>query len=199
MRISPLQSWHHPRYLFGPHQKYVRTYLRQVHHGCCVVAWRGTDEIKDDSNIIKTTEENKNEIKSGTITQENDYINITENGGIKKRILKEGKGAFPKDGNEVIIDYIGKFNEDIFDHSNENEPFSFTIGENKVAKGLEIAVKTMKLGENSEFIMTPEYTDDEAKKNQNICLFFCDGCLPKLGGFLLIPISIIALLLWFLL
>ena len=31
------------------------------------------------------------------------------------------------------------------------------------------------------------------------CLFFSDGCLPKLGGFLLIPISIIALLLWFLL
>ena len=126
------------------------------------------NKIKEDANVIKTTEENKNEIKSGIITQENDYINITEDGGIKKRILKEGNGAFPKDGNEVIIDYIGKFNDDIFDHSNENEPFPFTIGENKVTKGLEIAVKTMKLGENSEFIMTPEYIDDETKKNQNI-------------------------------
>ena len=133
---------------------------------------KGVNEInkkeeKEDKNEINTNEENKEE-KNEIIEQENDFINLTEDGGIKKKILNDGQGTNPKEGDEVIINYIGKYDNDIFDHSNEIEPFSFIIGETKVMKGLEIAVKTMKLGEKSEFMMTTEYLDDPSKINENI-------------------------------
>ena len=121
------------------------------------------EDIKE--NIIN--EENK-EDKNEIITKSDEYTNITEDGGVKKRILKEGHGAKPKEGNEVAINYVGKYNDEIIDHSNENEPLCFTVGENKVAKFWEITVKTMSLGEKSEFIMTPEYTSDITNNNENI-------------------------------
>ena len=121
------------------------------------------EEAKE-NNINEENKEDKNEI----IIKSDEYINITEDGGVKKRILKEGHGAKPKEGNEVAINYVGKYNDDIIDHTNENEPLCFTLGENKVAKIWEIIVKTMDLGEKSEFIMTPEYTSDITKNNENI-------------------------------
>ena len=124
------------------------------------------NEIKEETKDINTKEENKEE-KNEIITKENEYINITEDGGIKKRILKEGQGANPKEGNEVVISYVGKFKDEILVYSKENEPFSFTLGEKKVMKGWEIAVKTMKLGEKSEFIMTPEYTYNDKQVYEN--------------------------------
>ena len=124
------------------------------------------NEIKEETKDINTKEENKEE-KNEIITEENEYINITEDGGIKKRILKEGQGANPKEGNEVVISYVGKFKDEILVYSKENEPFSFILGEKKVMKGWEIAVKTMKLGEKSEFIMTPEYTYNDKQVYEN--------------------------------
>ena len=121
------------------------------------------EEAKE-NNINEENKEDKNEI----IIKSDEYTNITEDGGVKKRILKEGHGAKPKEGNEVAINYVGKYNDDIIDHSNENEPLCFTVGENKVAKFWEITVKTMSLGEKSEFIMTPEYTSDITNNNENI-------------------------------
>ena len=121
-------------------------------------------ERQEDISQINSKEE-KNEI-----IPESNYINITEDGGIKKRILKESNGSIPKEGNKVIINYIGKYNEEIFDHSNENEPFSFSMGENNQMKGLEIALKTMKVGEKSEFLMTKEYAfnNNDQQKIENI-------------------------------
>ena len=43
---------------------------------------------------------------------------------------------------------------------------SFTIGENKVIKGWEIAVKSMKICEKSEFIMTSDYTYGDKEINE---------------------------------
>jgi len=125
---------------------------------------KNINEDTKENNINEENKEDKNEI----IIKSDEYTNITEDGGIKKRILKEGHGAKPKEGNEVVINYVGKYNDDIIDHTNENEPLCFTLGENKVAKIWEITVKTMDLGEKSEFIMTPEYTSDIIKNNENI-------------------------------
>ena len=120
-------------------------------------------EIKEEPNDI-----NKQEDKNEIIIGENEYINITKDEGIKKRILKEGQGNNPKDGNEVAINYIGRYNNEIFEHTKENESFSFILGEDKVMKGWELAVRTMKLGEKSEFIMTPEYTYKDKQINENV-------------------------------
>ena len=86
-----------------------------------------------------------------------DYINVTEDGGVKKKILKEGSGEQASEGKEVHVNYVGKNSKNqIFDQT-KDKPFSFKIGEHKVIKGWEIGVKTMKIGEKSEFILSPEY------------------------------------------
>ena len=61
-----------------------------------------------ENNINEENKEDKNEI----IIKSDEYTNITEDGGVKKRILKEGHGARPKEGNEVTINYVGKYNDD---------------------------------------------------------------------------------------
>jgi len=124
------------------------------------------NEIKEvNINNINPIEEKK-EIKSEQ--KENEIIIITKDEGIKKRILKEGTGINPKEGNEVSINYIGKFEDKIFEQTNENEPLTFIIGENKVLKGFELAVQTMKLGERAEFIMKSEYTYQDKQINEDI-------------------------------
>jgi cyclophilin family peptidyl-prolyl cis-trans isomerase/FKBP-type peptidyl-prolyl cis-trans isomerase len=125
------------------------------------------DENKEETKEINTKEENKEE-ENEINPEENIFVNITEDEGIQKKILKKGKGATPKEGNEVEIYYIGKYEDKIFEQTNENETFTFIIGENKVIKGWDIAVKTMQLGEKSEYIMKPEYTYGDKPVNENI-------------------------------
>jgi len=96
------------------------------------------------------TEEKKEEQKS-------EYVNITEDGGIKKKILKEGKGQQAAEGNEVHVNYIGRNKDNkIFDQT-KDKPFTFKIGGGQVIKGWDLGVKTMKVGEKAEFILSPEY------------------------------------------
>ncbi len=119
-------------------------------------------KIKIENPKIVEEEKEKNELPNNNTnsTEENinSYINLTEDGGIKKKIIREGKGEQPTEGKNVFIYFISKYNEREFERTEKNEPFKFTIGENEVIKGWEIAVKSMKIGEKSEFLMTPEYT-----------------------------------------
>ena len=85
-----------------------------------------------------------------------EYINITDDGKIRKKIIKEGEGEIINENKEVVVNYIGKVNGKIFQQT-KKEPFHFTIGNNEVIKGWEIGIKTMKKGEKSEFIIEPEY------------------------------------------
>ena len=91
------------------------------------------------------------------------YINITEDGGIKKLILEKGTGIKASLSKEVFIKYIAKYNEKIYDDSS-NTIFRFTTGKNDVIKGLELSVLSMICGEKSKFIIKPEY----AYLNNNI-------------------------------
>ena len=93
----------------------------------------------------------------------NIYINITEDDGIKKLIQKNGNGIKPSLNKEVLIKYIAKYNDKIYDDSS-NTIYRFTIGKNEVIKGLEIAVLSMNVGEKSNFIIQPNY----AYLNNNI-------------------------------
>ena len=89
-----------------------------------------------------------------------EYFNITGDGGIKKRIIKEGSGDLATEGKEVVILYSGKHLNKIFCQSTNNEPITFVLGEKKVCKGWEIAIKTMKKNEKSEYIICPIYYKD---------------------------------------
>jgi len=98
-----------------------------------------------------------------TEEKKDEYINITEDGGVKKKILKEGTGAQAVEGAEVHVNYIGRNKDNkIFDQT-KDKPFTFKIGSHQVIKGWEIGVKTMKIGEKSEFILSPEYAYGDKK------------------------------------
>ncbi len=94
---------------------------------------------------------------------ENDYILLTEDGGLKKRILVEGSGESPSDNLEVQVYYTGKLhsNGKEFDSTRSGNPFRFILGEGSVIKGWDLGVKTMKKGEKAEFILAPEYAYGE--------------------------------------
>ncbi|KAI1296736.1 Peptidyl-prolyl cis-trans isomerase FKBP4 [Halotydeus destructor] len=87
------------------------------------------------------------------ITPEND-------GGVLKRIIKEGKGwEKPNSGDRVDVHYVGTLtNGEMFDSSRErDDKFTFTVGKGEVIKGWDIAVKTMKRGELAHFTLRSEY------------------------------------------
>ena len=117
----------------------------------------------------KKEEEKKEEKKEEEKKEESDseYIKITEDGGVKKKIIKEGKGEKAVEGNEVKVNYIGKNGSKIFDQT-KDKPYTFKIGAHTVIKGWEIGVKTMKVGEKSEFIFSPEYAYGKQKVSELI-------------------------------
>ena len=135
-------------------------------------------EDKKDENKIEETkeekpEETKEEKKEETKVEkkeeqnDSDYIKITDDGGVKKKIIKEGSGDKAAEGNEVKVNYIGKNGSKIFDQT-KDKPFSFKIGAHSVIKGWEIGVKTMKVGEKAEFIFSPEYAYGKQKVSELI-------------------------------
>ena len=85
-----------------------------------------------------------------------EYINLTDNGEVKKKIIKEGEGEAIGENKEATVTYVGKIDGKIFQETYK-EPFKFTIGNREVIKGWEIGVKTMKKGEKSEFIIEHDY------------------------------------------
>ena len=87
-----------------------------------------------------------------------DYISITEDSGIKKKIIKEGSGPIPKQGDEVTINYLIKKKDNNISNEAKCKQYVLKIGSNQVVKGLEIGVKTMKVGEKADFIFSPDYT-----------------------------------------
>ena len=112
--------------------------------------------------------EKKDEVKKEPEQDTKDYTNVTDDGGVKKRIIKEGTGEQAAEGNEVKVNYIGKNAEGkIFDQT-KDKPFSFKIGAHSVIKGWEVGVKTMKVGEKSEFIFSPDYAYGKQKVNDLI-------------------------------
>ena len=126
------------------------------------------EEDKDKEEQKEDKKENKEEQKNELKEKEKEYIKITEDGGVKKYIIKEGKGDQAVEGSEVKVNYIGKNSSDkIFDQT-KDKPFTFKIGAHSVIKGWEIGVKTMKVGEKSEFIFSPDYAYGKQKVSELI-------------------------------
>ena len=96
----------------------------------------------------------------------NEYINLTEDGGVKKKLLSLGSGDQPSNNNEIII----SFTSTIDNKTTKKENFRFSLGNNEVNSGLEIAVKSMKINEKSSFIISPEYSNNEKNSIYEIIL-----------------------------
>lgn len=89
---------------------------------------------------------NKPKANQNTIQNNPSALNIQ---GMKIEILKEGSGEITKTGDTVSVHYVGTLeNGTKFDSSiDRGEPFSFTLGQNKVIQGWEKGVLGMKVGE----------------------------------------------------
>ncbi len=87
------------------------------------------------------------------------YINITNDGGLKKKIITEGTGPLAQTGKIVFVHYKGTFeNGTEFDSSvKRNKPFTFTLGAGQVIKGWDLGVASMKQGEKAMFYIESKY------------------------------------------
>ena len=123
---------------------------------------RGEDGMDDDDSIevtgdtavkIQAKEEKKAEgEKQGTRRGKHHDMKRTKlQNGVEKEIISPGDGStFPKKGDQLKMQYIGKLGESwggkIFDSSTA---FTFTVGTGKVIKGWDIGCMTMSLGEKA--------------------------------------------------
>ena len=90
------------------------------------------------------------------------YINITDDGGIQKLLIKKGASSIsPISNSEVLIKYTASYDQKIFEDYSKDIIYRFTIGKNEVIKGLELAVLSMTLQEKSKFIINPKYAYNE--------------------------------------
>jgi len=87
------------------------------------------------------------------------YENISKDGGVLKKIIKEGRGPLIENGFDVKLNYQGKLSDGrVFDSSlTRKKPFSFVVGEQKVISGWEIGIKSMKMGEKAKFLISSKY------------------------------------------
>lgn len=82
---------------------------------------------------------------------------ITTKSGLKYVDLKVGKGAMPKAGQTVTVNYVGKLtNGTKFDASADHGgTFDFKIGVGQVIKGWDEGVMTMHVGGKRKLIVPP--------------------------------------------
>lgn len=78
--------------------------------------------------------------------------------GMKVEILKQGTGEGAKAGDNIVVNYVGTLtNGTKFDSSiDRNQPFSYTLGQNRVIQGWELGLLGMKVGEKRRLTIPPE-------------------------------------------
>ena len=73
--------------------------------------------------------------------------------------------AKANEGNEVQVHYTGKLEDGTIFDSSEDEPLSFTIGENRVIPGFEEAVTGMEPGDSKTTEVEPERAYGEHRED----------------------------------
>lgn len=85
------------------------------------------------------------------MSAEGEFIDITGDGGILKKIISAGHGPTPENGDEVTAHYTGTLEDgSTFDSSrSRGKPFKFTIGQGQVIKGWDQGFAGMSIGEKA--------------------------------------------------
>lgn len=99
--------------------------------------------------------------------------NVTPNGTVKKKVLREGIGEIIPQDSLVTIHYDAylEFNEVPFDSSTlRGKAWEFLLGNSGVVVGLDLAVGTMREREKAEFILHPSVAFGKL------------GCPPRIPG-----------------
>ncbi|WJX18019.1 hypothetical protein P8452_07864 [Trifolium repens] len=94
-----------------------------------------------------------------------DFFELPNSGGVKALELLVGSGEVPQDGDQVEIHYYGRLAakqgwrfDSTYDHKDENgdpNPFVFVLGSGKVIAGIDVAVRSMKIGGIRRVIIPP--------------------------------------------
>ncbi|PNX99862.1 peptidyl-prolyl cis-trans isomerase fkbp17- chloroplastic-like [Trifolium pratense] len=94
-----------------------------------------------------------------------DFSELPNSGGVKALELLVGSGEVPEDGDQVEIHYYGRLAakqgwrfDSTYDHKDENgdpNPFVFVLGSGKVISGIDVAVRSMKVGGIRRVIIPP--------------------------------------------
>jgi hypothetical protein len=87
------------------------------------------------------------------------FVDISGDGGLLKKITKEGSGESPSPGDEVKAHYTGTLDDGTkFDSSRDRgKEFTFKIGKGQVIKGWDQGFATMKRGECAILRCSPDY------------------------------------------
>jgi len=93
---------------------------------------------------------------AATMIEGAEKTNMTP-GGVKIEIVKEGRGPLPKQGQTVVVHYIGTLpNGTKFDSSRDRgQPISFVVGAGRVIKGWDEALAAMKVGTRAIITIPP--------------------------------------------
>lgn len=86
--------------------------------------------------------------------------NVTEDGLVKKRILRKGIGDQIPHLAQVTIDYNAyvEYNDEPFDSTYvRKHPFTFKLNEGGVLPGMNAAVETMRMNEKAQFLIGYQY------------------------------------------
>ncbi|CAD8212773.1 unnamed protein product [Paramecium octaurelia] len=88
-----------------------------------------------------------------------DFVNITSDGGVQKRILTAGQGDSPQTNSTCKIYYLGTLEDEKPFDSNQGQgkPYKHILKRGDRCQGFEIALQSMKPGEKSQFKISPKY------------------------------------------
>jgi len=77
--------------------------------------------------------------------------------GLKYQDVVVGKGAQPKPGDDILVNYTGRFTSGkIFDSSTGRSPFELHLGRGEVIKGWDEGISTMHVGGKRKLIIPPD-------------------------------------------
>ena len=94
------------------------------------------------------------------LSEDKEWINLTEDGHLQKCITQEGSGLTPPSGDEVEAHYTGTLEADgsKFDSSRDRgQVFKFSVGTGQVIKGWDIGFGSMKVGEKAILRIESDY------------------------------------------
>jgi len=94
--------------------------------------------------------------KTGTTHPKPAAQMTTTPSGLQYRDVVVGKGAQPKNGDTVVVNYTGRFtNGKVFDTSVGKQPFEFKLGRGEVIKGWDEGVASMHVGGKRKLVIPP--------------------------------------------